>query len=153
MSLKELIEKYLGEAKMMQVATSVADQPWNCTVYFVADEEMNLYWISKPETRHSKEIAVNQKVGFAIPVQFTDLTVVGLSGEGNASEVASAEEIKKAIRPYADKFKRGEDWYKEFIGGKNPHKLYKIKPRMFALFDREHFPDNERQEYNLPEDV
>lgn len=149
MDLRKIIADYLKEARMMTVATVSSDQPWNATVYYVSDEELNLYWISKAESRHSKEIHKNPKVAAAIPIKFADLTVVGLSAEGEAEVMEDADEIKRIIRSYTDKFNRGEDWYKDFIAGKNIHKLYKIKPRLFVLFDREKFPGNERQELSL----
>lgn len=149
MNLRKLIEDYLRIGRMMMVATVAGDQPWNCTLMFVADENLNLYWISKSDTRHSKEIHKHQKVAAAIPIKFADLTVVGLQVEGDAELVENADEIKHAIRLFTDKFNRGEAWYKSFIAGKNEHKLYKIKPRLFVLFDRENFPDNSRQEYKL----
>lgn len=149
MDLRQSIEEYLKKARMMQVASVIGDQPWNCTVYYASDENLNLYWISKADTRHSKEILKNPKVGVAIPVKFDDLTVIGLSIEGDASLVEDIDEIKRVIRFYTDKFNRGEDWHKDFIAGKNIHKLYKIKPRLFVLFDRVNFPDNDRQEYHV----
>ncbi len=147
MDLRKIIEEDLKTARMMQVATVVADQPWNCTVYFAADENLSLYWISKPETRHSMEIKNNSKVAAAIPVKFDNLIVRGLSIEGDAEEVTDQSEIEKGSKLYSDKFSRGQDWYRDFVAGKNPHKLYRIKPRKFALFDRVNFPDNDYQEY------
>lgn len=149
MDLRKLIEDYLKEGRMMMVATVVGDQPWNCTLMFVSDENSNLYWISTLDTRHSKEIQKHKKVAAAIPIKYMDLTVVGLQVEGDAELVKNLAEIKRAIRLYVDKFNRGEDWYEDFIAGKNEHKLYKIKPRLFVLFDRVNFPDNSRQEYTL----
>lgn len=149
MNLRKLIEDYLTIGRMMMVATVDGDQPWNCTLMFVADENLNLYWISTFDTRHSREIHAHKKVAAAIPIKYTDLTVVGLQVEGDAELVKDLDEIKRAIRLYTDKFKRGEEWYKSFIAGKNEHRLYRIKPRLFVLFDRENFPDNPRQEIIL----
>lgn len=149
MDLKNLIEAYLKEARMMILATVGGDQPWSCTLYFTADEKSNLYWISTSDTRHSKEISINKKVSASIPVKFEDLTVVGVQVEGDATLVSDPHEIERAIRIYTDKFNRGEDWYKDFIAGKNEHELYRLKPRLFVLFDRENFPDDSRQELKV----
>ena len=116
---------------------------------FVCDEKLNLYWISTPDTRHSKEIHKHKKVSAAIPIKFTDLVVVGIQVEGDANFVEDTDEIKRIMRLYTDKFQRGENWYKDFMAGKNVHKLYRIKPRLFVLFDRESFPDNSRQEFKI----
>lgn len=146
MELEKLVAGYLSSAKMMQLATINGGEPWICTVYFVADESRNIYWISKPERRHSKEILQNSKVAVAIPVKFVPgEDVVGLQITGVAQEVSDAAEIQKALRLYADKFSRGEEFYSEFVAGKNPHKLYRVKPTSIVLFDEENF-DEPRQE-------
>lgn len=149
MEIKKLIHKYLQEGRVISVATFSGDQPWSFNAYFAADENFNLYWISNPDTRHSKEIQNNSKVAATIPIRFADLNVVGLQVEGNAEIVKNEDEINQAVRLYTDKFQRGEDWYKDFIAGKNEHKLYRIKPRLFVLFDRENFPENSRKEYTV----
>ena len=147
--VRQLIVEYLTEAKLMQIATVSEDQPWNCTVTFVCDKNLNLYWISKLDTRHSEEIHKNKKVAAAISVKFSDLTIVGMQVEGDAELIEDDHEIKRMIRLYTDRFGRGEKWYESFIAGNNEHKLYRIKPRLFVLFDIVNFPDNPRQELKL----
>ncbi|MEX2007458.1 MAG: pyridoxamine 5'-phosphate oxidase family protein [Candidatus Levyibacteriota bacterium] len=149
MDVGKLVRDYLKEARMMQVATSKDNQPWVCTLYYASDDNQNIYWISKPDTRHSKELMANKKVAVAIPVKFNTLTVVGLQVEGEAEEVSNLDEIKKYVKLYSDKFKRGEGWYQDFLLGKNEHKLYRINPKMFVLFDAVNFPDNPRQEIRV----
>ena len=147
--LKQLVQKYLKDGRLLQIATVSNDQPWSCTVYYVADVDFNLYWISKPDTRHSNEIHRNAKVAASIPIKFDTLTVVGLQLDGHAELVEDEDEIKKAVKFYSEKFQRGKDWYEDFIAGKNEHRLYRIKPRSFVIFDRVNFPDDSRQEYIL----
>lgn len=90
MSLQEHIKKNLTEMRMMQVASVRGDQPWICTVYFVADDTQNLYWLSLPERRHSQEIAAHTKVAIAVPVKFDTQPVIGLQAEGTAEIVRDA---------------------------------------------------------------
>ena len=139
--VEKLIRKYVKEGRMLQVATANSNQPWNCTLYFASDANLNLYWISKPETRHSKELIENPKVAACIPIKFDDLNVIGLQLEGTAEIIEDPEEIKTKVKLYSDKFARGEDWYQDFIDGKNVHKLYRIKPTKFELFDTVNFDD------------
>lgn len=147
MDLEKLVREYLKTGRMMQIATVSGDQPWNCTVYFAADDDLNLYWISKADTRHSREIAKNPKVGVAIPIKFDDLTVVGMQVEGDAILVENVDEATRGLKIFADKYNRGEDWYKDFLAGNNPHKLYRIKPRKFAIFDRVNLPEDPHREW------
>jgi uncharacterized protein YhbP (UPF0306 family) len=145
--IEQLIRQRLNSGQMMQLATIADEQPWCCTVYYVADEALNIYWISKPERRHSKEIQSHQKAAAAIPIEHTyGEDVVGLSIEGVATLIENPEEISKAIRLYTNRYDRGEDFYNDFLAGKNSHKLYRLTPRLIVLFDEENFPDDPRKE-------
>ncbi len=144
------IREHLQVGRMMQLATVCGDQPWCCTVYFVADEDLNLYWISSPERRHSQELHQHEKIAAAIPIKYTPgEQVIGIQVEGGGHLVENPTEIKEAIRLYADRYQRGEDWYNDFIAGKNNHKLYRLKPRLFVLFDEVAFPNDPRKEWVL----
>ena len=135
---------------MMQLATISDGQPWCCSVYYVIDENLNLYWASWPTRRHSQEIKRNNKVAAAIPVEFTNgEKVIGIQVEGTAEEVSASPAIRKITEDYAGKFGRSAEWVDNFTAGKTKHKLYKLTPVSFILFDDEHFPDDPRQEIKL----
>lgn len=146
-TIEELIRKYIKTGRMMQIATVSGDQSWSCTLYYASDKNLNLYWISQPNTRHSKELHKNPKVSASIPIKFDDLTVVGVQLEGEASLVEDSDEINEKVKLYSHKFNRGDEWLKDFITGNNRHKLYKIKPTLFVIFDRVNFPDDSRKEW------
>lgn len=134
---------------MMQVATKSDDQPWICTVYYVVDDKLNLYWLSLPSRRHSREIVAHKKVAAAIPVKFVNgEKVVGIQVQGNAEELESSIEHKAVVELYADKFNRSKEWVNDFCNNETDHKLYKITPNQFVLFDEVNFPSQSRQEYN-----
>jgi uncharacterized protein YhbP (UPF0306 family) len=147
--IKNLIARHLQTGHMMQVATATNGQPWNCTVYYVPDEHLNLYWISTPERRHSKEIENNPKVAAAIPIQhIAGKPVIGLQVEGDARQVTDSREIQIIIDLYASRFAIGDEWRNDFIAGNNKHKIYCLNPRLFVLFDEEAFPGDARKEWN-----
>ncbi len=147
MNVEELIKKYLASAKMMQLATSNKDQPWACTVYFAFDQSLNLYWISTPGRRHSKEISNNPKVAGVIVLPHTPGDKArGLQFQGTAEEITEPTKIKSMAKFYEDRYAH-PGLATEIISGENPHHLYQVKPELFALFDEENYPDNPRQEY------
>lgn len=150
MEIKNLVKKYLSRGRMMQVATVSSNQPWCCTVYFVPDQDFNVYWISKPQTRHSLEIKQYSTVAAAIPVKYVPgKPVVGLQIEGDAEEMNDQTAITKPITLYAKRYQTGAKWLEDFLAGKSKHKLYKITPRCFVLFDEETYPNDPRQEWKL----
>src|SRR5436309_422879 len=102
MNLKPLIKTYLKEAKLMQLATSIGNQPWVCNVWFAADEELNIYWFSSITRRHSKELIKNKKVSAAMALpQTPDDTPRGLQVQGVAELLTEQADIYKAISVYA----------------------------------------------------
>ena len=148
MEIEEVVRQHLQTGRMMQLATSVNNQPWCCTVFFVPDDEFNLYWISKSETRHSKELIINTKAAVAIPIKFAvEGKRVGLQIEGEAKVVEEIEEIKRGARLFSDRYQTGEIWYTDFVAGKNEHKLYKFRSKIFGVFDQENFPKSGRMEW------
>ena len=150
MNLRKLIEDYLKEAKLMQLATSVGNQPWVCNVWFGFDEGLNIYWISSTTRRHSKEVAKNPKVAAAIVLSHNpEDTPRGLHLEGKAEILTEQKDIDKAISVFAGRIFPREK-ISEFMESKtHPHRFYKIKPTQFVLFDAVNFPGNSRQEYKL----
>jgi uncharacterized protein YhbP (UPF0306 family) len=147
MEVKNLIKKYLGQGRTMQIATVDGDQPWICTVYFVPDENQNLYWLSYPERRHSKEIMTNNKIAIAVPIKFDKRPIVGIQAEGTAEEIKDADIVKKIMPVYVEKYAQGKDFYNLFIEGKNKHQLYKFTSRKYALMDETSFSDEQKHEY------
>jgi uncharacterized protein YhbP (UPF0306 family) len=140
------VRELLKNGSMMQLATVSGGQPWCCTVFFVSDENLNIYWISTPERRHSQEIHSHTKVAAAFPMQHVPgKSVVGIQMGGEAIQVVDSDEMQRMIHLYADKYKIGDSWRVDFIAGKNSHKLYRITPNEIVLFDEEKFPNDPRQ--------
>ena len=144
----ELIRSYLPQGRMMQVATVADEQPWICTVYFVEDDDMNLSWLSLPTRRHSQEIARHNKIAVAIPIKF-DKPVVGIQAEGDAAAVADKLLIATVMQRYVDRYGSGQQFYDNFVAGRNQHVLFKLTPRKFVLFDEVNFPEDGRKEILL----
>ena len=149
MDLRELITNYLHEARLMQIATAKDNQPWVCNVYFAFDNELNLYWISTPQRRHSQEIEVNGKVAGTIVLPHTPGDKVrGIQFEG-VGKSATGDTMQKAMDTYASRMGMPEARKQKILEGKDAHIPYIIKPTLYVLFDEVNFPENPRQEYNL----
>jgi uncharacterized protein YhbP (UPF0306 family) len=146
-SVKSLVKKYLDEGKAMQVATSSDGQPWVCTVYFVPDEQQNLYWLSLPIRRHSQEVAENNKIAIAIAVKFDKNPIIGIQAEGTVEVLDNLEMVEKVIPDYVGKYGSGKDFYELFKAGKNQHQLYKFTPSKYFLFDEVNFSDGQKHEW------
>lgn len=150
MNLRKLIEEYLKEVKLMQLATSLDNQPWVCSVWFAADSDLNIYFFSSETRRHSKELLKNPKVAATIVLpQSPDDPPRGLQFQGMAEVLENQEDIDKAISVFVDRIFSKEKIVEFMENKEKPHKFYRIKPTKFVLFDAVNFPDNPRQEFNL----
>jgi len=142
------LQVYLQTGRAMQIATTYEGQPWIATVYFVADESNNLYWLSYPSRRHSEELAQNNHIAIAIVVK-ADQPVIGVQAEGVAERVSDPEIVKRIMPMYIEKYGQGREFYDRFVAGTAKHALYKFTPTSFVLFDELHFPGDARKEITL----
>ena len=151
MELRELIKDYLKTARVMQLATSVNNQPWVCTVHFYSDDDLNFYWASMITRRHSIEIEQNPKASIAVKIQEDTPEkkyVIGISAEGTA-ELLNIEEINKIGDQYIKKLDKDPNLIADILSVKKPFKFYKFTPSKFVLFDVLNFPHDPRQELIL----
>src|SRR3989338_5645636 len=144
--IKKYIEEILASVKQMVLCTCKNNKPWSATVLFVADKDLNLYFFSTPNRRHSKEISENPFVSGAIAREHTkglaEQSHRGIQFEGEcrlvkSGEVKEAYTLFKKIFPGIGKYHSIEDATKE---------MYKIKVKSFVLFDTLNFPKDSRRE-------
>lgn len=137
MDVKSFIQDYLSKMQLMLLSTSSGNQPWVTPVYYAFDANLNLYWLSNSEKRHSKELEKNPKVGGAIvvPHNYGD-KVRGLQFEGEARKLAG-EELEMGINIYTSRFWIVEDRTTENNGR---HTCYQLKPKIYYLYDEINFP-------------
>ena len=151
MNLRELIKGHLNNVRIMQLATSIADQPWICTLHFYADSNLDFYWISTPERRHSKEIDQNQKCSITVVVHEDtkkEKYIIGITAEGIAKKIGS-EEARKIGSEYIDKLGRDPKLLQDILERKNPHVFYRFQPSKIILFDTKNFPKDPKQELKI----
>lgn len=131
----------------MQVATVRGGKPWSCTVYYVTDDKLNLYWVSLPTRRHSREITDDSRCAISIPVVHEKgQKVIGIQAEGTAKIIENSSAIKPIAKKYAAVFGLDEKWAGKFAGLETQHRLYKFTPDKYVLFDEQNFPDSPRKE-------
>lgn len=147
MDLKQLIENYLQEARIMQIATVENGKPWVCTVNFAVDNNWNLFWMSVRSIRHSQEIKMSPIIAGAIVKDPTKIQ--GIQFEGLAEELFG-DDILHANDVFEQRYGHKPERLEEAQSNDTSVRAYfKIKPTKIVLFDKIHFPDNPRQEYKI----
>ncbi len=147
MDLKELIQQYYDGCKAMQVATVSSSQPWLCTVYFVADDEHNLYWTSAKSRRHSKEIMSHSKVAVTIIKDIERKQALQMVGDAYKVEDSDVERVNKL---YGDKFGNKPERLIEVRANDPDGRAYWVfKPAAISLWDEVNFPEQPKQEFRV----
>lgn len=132
----------------MQLSTCVDNQPWTCSVWFAADDDLNIYWFSSTTRRHSEEVLKNPNVSGAMALPHTPAdTPRAVQFEGVAEMLVNEADVRKAMSVYVGRIFPQEQVDELMADEEKPHKFYRIRPTKFVLFDGVNFPGEWRQEY------
>jgi uncharacterized protein len=151
--LKRQILDYLQSHNTMTLATCAGGTPWAATVFYASDE-LQLYFFSSPDARHSLNLAANARVAATIQEDYKDWRAIkGIQLEGEVMLVDGVLEKAKAMavyaRKYAEVIKLFTDpasgiFYKAFL----KVKFYRVVPQKIFFIDNERGFGN-RQELDL----
>lgn len=147
---EEVVRLYLPKVNVMQLATASDNKPWACTIHYYNDDNLNLYWISTLERRHSQDIAANPNVAATVMVHENNADepyVIGITIEGTAELLDEPDD--KIVLDYISKLNQTPSLMDDIRAGRNPHRFYKLTPKSIVLFDNKNFPDDPRQEIEL----
>lgn len=149
--LQKQIITYLEQGRLAQLATARDNRPWVCTVYYVVDEHLDIYWLSYPTRRHSQDIAANGRVALTVAIK-PDVPVIGVQMEGVAREVEDVATIARVMKLYVQKYGVGRSFLSRFELGANKHRLYRLRSERIVLFDEVNFGSDNPQELQLSVD-
>lgn len=121
--IKQLIKQVMDEAYVISLGTVDDGGVWVSDLVYVHDDELNIYWLSKPDTRRSRAIASNPNVAGSITKttsrgeQGVGLQVAGVAEklEGDVAELAEKHHMKtgKSMQEFlGEAYDPGEVWYK-----------------------------------------
>lgn len=133
--VEKIIREYLPQVVHMSLASSRDNKPWVCEVHFAYDDELNLYFVSSKDRRHSQEIEVNPQVAGNIVTQHhKHQKVRGVYFEGHAKAMEVSDETNRAYKTYIERLGGWDGLLKEISKDGNAA-IYKIAVENFYLFD------------------
>ncbi len=143
------IKEALSRTSFMALATIGSQGVWVNPVAYFYDKNLNFYWASMINSKHSKNIEENTETSIAIykTERFPGPGdhVMGLQMKGNARVLLEINEIEDASKARSEI--NGDDYkvfFDEMSDPKNIWKLYKFETSEMYLFDTRDFQD-ERQ--------
>lgn len=133
--VEKIVREYLPEVIHFSLGTSKDGKPWVCDLHYAFDEDLNLYFRSTTDRRHSQDIAQNPNVAGNMTKQ------VGLGEpcqgevcfEGMAKQLTAGPELDKAYETLKARLSIGPEKLEEAKDLKG-HQFYKIEVSSWSIF-------------------
>lgn len=135
--IKQLIIEVLEKGYLMSLATVDSGGVWVSDVIYIFDEDLNMYWMSDPDARHSQAIIKNPQVAGTVTVSAQGEDNLGIQFEGVAEKIEGAR-YDLAVKHFSKRKKpqpvetedvlQGDSWYIL-----KPNKIELIYERLFGF--------------------
>ncbi|OGK16705.1 hypothetical protein A2774_00200 [Candidatus Roizmanbacteria bacterium RIFCSPHIGHO2_01_FULL_39_12c] len=135
---KQKLLKYLRSQHTLYLAT-YDDESWSATVFYAIDDNLNIYFISEPSTKHAKAFKKNRVVSAAIADSRQKLTdkKIGVQLHGVVYEVTNKNNLKTILSLW-HKFNPG---FEDVVNLSNlikkviKSRFYQISPTLIKFFN------------------
>jgi uncharacterized protein YhbP (UPF0306 family) len=146
------LRNFLKSQKALSIAT-YSGNLWISNVYFACDDDLNFYFISPDNAKHSLQIKENGEVAFST-LWFDESNYSnrkGVQAKGHCSIIESDIEIRKAVKLLGEKFPQFKkeitfDWIKT---NKFWSKVWVIKTKFLKFWNDELYGDDETEEFTF----
>lgn len=126
----------MADSYLAAIGTNDASGPWVANVAFISDSDLNIYWISMTDRRHSEAIAMYKKTAVAITASWEKGKERALQIEGEALQIDAPS--LKVVQDYCRK--TGKKMPKTATEEITPkHFWYKLTPSYIGLMYSEKF--------------
>lgn len=138
--LRQLIQEVLEQGYLMSLATADSGGVWVSDVIYVYDEDLNIYWMSDTEIRHSRAVVENNRAAGTITVSGIGEDNLGIQFEGEVEKIdgprhdLAVKHFVKRNKPEPDEDEdilQGDSWYVL-----RPRKIQLTHERLFG-FDKQ----------------
>ena len=133
--MRPILHEFLQAQSTLALATAALENgsPQVAPMFFVSDNDLHLYWISDPDSRHSANLKDWNDAAAAIYAQTWDWNgIKGVQIEGDAMPVSDNDERQRALDLYQAKFPFVTDRFAELI---KQSVIYVLRPRWIRWLD------------------
>ena len=130
-NIKQLVKEVLDQGYLMSLAIIDNGGIWVCDVIYIHDDDLNIYWMSDPNVRHSQAIIANNRVAGTITVSGAGEDNLGIQLEGIAEKI-EGNRHDLALKHYAKRKKPAPKERDDVLGGDS---WYILKPKRIELIN------------------
>jgi hypothetical protein len=142
----EMVARNIIDSMMYMVLGTVdaSGQPWVSPVYFAPTGYTEFYWVSSPEARHSRNIAMRSQVSIVV---FNSQAPIG-TGQGVYMSAVAKELTGTGLERGIEIFSRtslkhgGRAWKPEDVKEPALYRLYRAKALEHWVLDPAGHPDH-----------
>ena len=129
----ELITQLLREETTLSLATTGQDgQPSATPLFYFADTELSLYWLSSESSLHSLNLLHTPRVAATVYRSAKNWKqICGLQMRGHAEIITAPERRKTLLKTYCERFQLGT----VFRMAIRRSALYRLQPVFFRYID------------------
>jgi len=129
----DLIAALLGEQTTLSLATTGEDgEACVAPLFYIADAEFSLYWVSSESSLHSANLARSPRAAATVYRSVESWKQIrGVQLHGVASKVTEPQRRNALLRAYGERFKLG----RVFRLALHQSMLYRLEPEFFRYID------------------
>lgn len=146
------IKKYLSTHIQFALATN-GDHPWIATMYYGIDDDLNIYFLTSPDTIHAQALKQNPLVSAVIAdsPQKPDSKKIGIQLYGSAGEIEGEEAIKAGFEIWCRVLKVSDPKYSYdgIKSGDLHYRLYKLVPKKIKYYNEELWDEGDEKIIDL----
>jgi nitroimidazol reductase NimA-like FMN-containing flavoprotein (pyridoxamine 5'-phosphate oxidase superfamily) len=142
----EIVAKAVIDSNMYMVLGTADEsgEPWATPVYYASAGFTEFYWVSSPEVRHSRNIAVRSRISIVI---FNSQAVIG-TGQGVYMSATAEQLTGSDLDRGIELFSRtslghgGHEWNREDVQAPALYRIYRATALEHWILDPAGHPDH-----------
>lgn len=133
--IKQLIIEVLEKGYLMSLGTHDKNGVWVCDLVYVYDDDINIFWMSFPDARHSNAIKLNPQVAAVITANTANEPDMSIQLSGIATRLeGSRHDLTLVYNARRGRPAPKED--EDVLGGRS---WYMLKPKKIDLIHQQLF--------------
>lgn len=135
MDTRLLIKEVLDKGYLMSLGTHDNGGVWVADIIYIHDDDLNIYWMSDSEARHSKAIKLTSAAAGTITVSGPGEDNLGIQFKGVAEKI-DGPRYDLAVKHFTKRNKSVPNENEDVLKGDS---WYVLKPKIFELIHEKHF--------------